>query len=270
MPTPTHRNHPKLPAKVLAKPLAKLPAKLTAILAFAATTCPTQSHAEEPGITATGKGITGGALLGSELVMAIEAAFGVQNSWAYVGGGAAGALAGAISGYYIEKSDNPTPSHYMLAGGLALIIPTTVVVLNATSYKAPDHYIPEHPEYDNWPDDEAPGPVTPTPTTNPPTDAQPDGQVDAQPEAKVDAGNDSHTRRTKGASARRRTATSIREDPTPTRLQIPMSLFDVSNGDLCLGVPGIQIRRMYSETEMLKFGVSQRTELRVPLFQARF
>ena len=52
------------------------------------------AHAED--VSATGKGIVGGALLGAELVTVTEAVFHLQSPWAYVIGGAAGA--GGVAG----------------------------------------------------------------------------------------------------------------------------------------------------------------------------
>ncbi len=91
---------------------------LRTTVAFAALAIATVSRgamAEEAGIDATGKGITGGALLGGELVMAVEAAVGVQNTWAYVGGGVAGAAVGGVGGYFVEQGSDPQPAYYMLA-----------------------------------------------------------------------------------------------------------------------------------------------------------
>src|SRR6185437_1526517 len=58
-----------------------------------------------------------------------------ESGWAYVIGGGLGAAGGGIGGYFIEQgsSDGKLPV-YLLAGGLALIIPTLVLTLNATRY----------------------------------------------------------------------------------------------------------------------------------------
>jgi len=211
-----------------------------------ASFCLTSGHAlaEEPGISATGKGITGGALLGGELVMAIEAAAGVQDTWAYVGGGLGGAVAGGVGGYFIEQGDSPKPSYYMLAGGMALLIPTTVAVLQATSYKAPDFYIEDQPGADTGPATEPPQPTE-----------QPDGtSVTATPP---------------GAAA------PVKKDTRTARVNthrphIPMSLVDLHDGSVRMGVPAVEVRPTYTPLEMKEFGVDQSTELRLPVFQATF
>ncbi|HLV68566.1 MAG TPA: hypothetical protein VKY73_22270 [Polyangiaceae bacterium] len=96
------------------------------------------AHALEAPPDPTGKGIAGGALLGAELVLAIEAAFDVEPTWAYVVGGLVGAGGGAVGGYFVEEEADPRIPMFMLAGGMALAIPTMVAVLSATAYEAPE------------------------------------------------------------------------------------------------------------------------------------
>lgn len=85
----------------------------------------------------TGKGITGGALLGAELVLVIEAAVDVKPAWAYIVGGLAGAVGGGVGGYFLESSASAKTNMFVLTGGLAFAIPTTVAVLNARAYEPP-------------------------------------------------------------------------------------------------------------------------------------
>ena len=63
---------------------------LTALLVSAT---PRASSAQNE-ISATGKGMVGGGLLGAEGIMLTEAAFGLKSSWAYAAGGLVGAGAG--------------------------------------------------------------------------------------------------------------------------------------------------------------------------------
>lgn len=214
--------------------------KFSALSIIAASACVAGPVAAEE-VDATGKGITGGALLGGELVMAVEAAFGVQNTWAYVGGGLAGAAAGGVGGYFIEQGSDAKPSFYMLAGGMALIIPTTVAVLQATSYKAPDHYI-----------EDAPGDTTPA--SEPPRPAE-------QP-----AGPSTVTVTTPEATAPSRTTAPV----ATTRPHIPISLVDLHDGSFSMGVPAVELRPTYTPMELSTYGVSQKTELRLPVFRATF
>src|SRR5688572_24536162 len=106
---------------------------LAALAAGAILAAPGTAHAEE--VTPTAKGIVGGAFLGGELVVFGEALFGVRSPAAYIIGAGAGAVAGGVGGYFIEQAvdDGRIPA-YLLAGGLALMIPAIVVALDATRY----------------------------------------------------------------------------------------------------------------------------------------
>src|SRR6185295_18636203 len=55
----------------------------------------------------TAKGIVGGALLGGEAVMLVEAALDVKPAWAYIVGGLAGGVGGGVGGYFVEQGDPP-------------------------------------------------------------------------------------------------------------------------------------------------------------------
>jgi hypothetical protein len=101
---------------------------------FALAGAPKTAHAEE--VPPTGKGIAGGVLLGAEIVTMPMALANVQSGVAYGVGGAVGAIGGGVGGYFIEQGvDDGRIPVYMLAGGLALVIPTVVLILNATTYK---------------------------------------------------------------------------------------------------------------------------------------
>src|SRR6478609_5290732 len=131
------------------------------------------AHAEE--VSTTGKGIVGGSLLGAEVVLATEAAFKVQPAWAYVVGGVGGAAAGGIGGYFIEQDANPKTTMVMLAGGMALVIPTTVFVLSATAYQPPANYTQDRASGDE-PVAEPPQPNgAPTPPPSQPATTSPSG-----------------------------------------------------------------------------------------------
>ena len=204
-----------------------------------------QSTSEDRGISASGKGITGGALLGAELVSFVEALAGVKNTWAYIGGAAGGAIAGGIGGYYAEQANTPKYANYMLAGGMALLIPTTVFVLNSTSFSAPDHELDTSP------------PATETPT-NP---ANPSSK---EPETKVTV------------SPPRAAAPAL--TPTPKRASytrrapkhVTTSVVDVHDGSISVGVPVVQAVPLYSQRELQQFQLTQKTEIRVPVFEAAF
>src|SRR5258708_27268259 len=113
------------------------------------------AHADT--VSPTGKGIAGGALLGGEVVTIVEALAGARPVWAYGVGFLVGAGGGGVGGFFIEQSstDGRVPT-YMLAGGLALVIPAIVLTLNAT------RYLPEEgATEDRAPTGPAPEPGTP-------------------------------------------------------------------------------------------------------------
>src|SRR5260221_1653275 len=117
-------------------------AAFTAVLA-----APGEASAAGP-VQTWGKGTAGGALLGAEVVVIPLGAAGVNRGWPYFVFGGLGLVGGAVGGYFVDKKfavDTTTgtggpaePSLYMLAGGMALIIPAVIVSLNATAYKPPD------------------------------------------------------------------------------------------------------------------------------------
>src|SRR5690349_12725881 len=116
---------------------------ITSLLALVgATLTPLCAHATgQVEVSPTGKGVVGGALLGGELVMSVEAAFEVQPAWAYILGGVAGAAGGGIGGHFVEQQSSPRVPMLMLAGGVAFAIPTVVAVLAATAYTPPAGYL---------------------------------------------------------------------------------------------------------------------------------
>jgi hypothetical protein len=80
------------------------------------------------------KGTIGGAMLGAEVVMLTESAFRLRPTWMYLAGGAGGGLIGGYVGNRMSGGSNRPPS-FLLAGGIALIIPTIMGVLTATQYE---------------------------------------------------------------------------------------------------------------------------------------
>jgi hypothetical protein len=197
-----------------------------AALALLAQAAP--ASAEE--VSATGKGITGGALLGGEVVMLVEAAAGLRTGWVYVIGGVVGAGGGAVAGWQIEKNADSKVSLYMLAGGMALVIPTIVAVLQASSYKAPEEYTEDRPS-SGQPVPEPPRPGA-TPATSGPS--------------------------------------TLHYHWQPAKLKLPAGLLDLDQGAFKVAVPAVEIRPTYGLTELQKFGLEQKHELRVPVFSATF
>ena len=220
------------------------------------TLSPLAAHAEE--VSTTGKGVVGGTLLGAEIVVAAEAAFKVQPAWAYLVGGLGGAAAGGVGGYFIEQEASSRTTLLLLAGGMALAIPTTVAVLSATAYEPPASYtqdrapsdepLAEPPQPSNAPAP-APAPSTTSPTGTEVTPPSP-------PPAPT-------------SSVRKHKALARRTLPLDYHLS-PPALIGVSAEALTLGVPAVEIRGVYSRNELAMFGVSQATELRVPVLNFLF
>ena len=96
--------------------------------------------AQTDGESANSTGIVGGAFLGAETVLIVESLAGVEPAWAYIAGGTAGAIGGAFGGLYIQENTSTEVSMALLIGGLALVIPTSILVLNATAYKQPKDF----------------------------------------------------------------------------------------------------------------------------------
>ena len=112
------------------------PAVLAAAALVGASLVTPSRDARADDVAPTGKGIVGGGLLGAEVVTITESLVGVRSGWAYLLGGVLGAGAGAVGGYFVEQNvtDGQVPM-YMLAGGLALVIPAVVLSLDATRYR---------------------------------------------------------------------------------------------------------------------------------------
>ncbi|HYQ01088.1 MAG TPA: hypothetical protein VER96_20600 [Polyangiaceae bacterium] len=237
-------------------------------LTLATLSLASTAHAEE--VSTTGKGIVGGALLGSEVVLVTEAAFKVQPAWAYVVGGVGGAAAGGVGGYFIEQDANPKTTMLMLGVGMALVIPTTVFVLSATAYQPPANYTQDRAPGDE-PVAEPPQPngaatpaAAPSPTTTSPSGNEVTAPTEAPPPAPAPA-----TPPTSSLRKRNSHAHDSRTLPLDYHLS-PPALIGVSSDALTLAVPAVEVRNVYSRKELSLYGVNQATEFRVPVLNVLF
>lgn len=217
-----------------------------ALAASAVVSMPATAHAEP--VTPTAKGAVGGGLLGAELVVFGEALFGVHKTWAYLVGAGVGAAGGAVGGYFVEQAvdDGRVPA-YLLAGGLAALIPAVVVTLDATRYLPSEGAREDKPVPSAPSDPGKPGgssvvgaePATPTsPSTTPPT---------STPSPAPPPG---------GGTA-----------PTPA----PQSLLDIHEGSFRMGVPVPQVRALLGSAERTRMAVDNRgSELRFPVVRVVF
>lgn len=201
------------------------------VIVFAAAAVPTAARAEGSQAQATGKGITGGALLGAEAVMLTEAAASVKPAWAYAVGGGIGAVAGGVGGYFAEHGGDAKLSMYLLVGGMALALPTTVAVLSASAYE-PTNYMEDRPPADE-------------PVAEP---AQPSAAPGPKPTSRaVD-----------------------HRAPVARAPKLPPAIVGVGEGALTLSVPAVEVRQLYTRTEVATFGVQQHTEVDVPVLNVVF
>lgn len=207
-----------------------------------------EARADE--VSPTGKGISGGILLGAEVVTITESIAGVRNTLAYVIGGIVGAAAGGVGGYFVEQSStNGRVPVYMLAGGLGLVIPAIVLTLNATRYM-PD---------ENATEDRAP-------TNGPIADPTAAGSVSVG-----SPGVSGTTTTPAPAPAPARAPAGGGGTTSPQAPQGPaLSLVDVRAGAMRIGVPLPAVKPMWSMTEQAQYGMKQGTELRMPIFALTF
>ncbi|HEX3597293.1 MAG TPA: hypothetical protein VHU80_19435 [Polyangiaceae bacterium] len=199
------------------------------------------AHAEDgPSKTSPdGKGTVGGALLGGEVVMLVEAAADVKQGWAYGLGGGLGAVAGGVGGFFAEDNSNPKLAMYLLVGGMALAIPTTVAVLSATAYE-PVNYTEDKPPPADEPVAEPPQPGSPTGVPAPPTTPSPTSHVKRHRSERI------------------------------AHAKAPPSLIGLAQGTLTLSVPAVEVRQAYTRTEVAMLGLKQHTEVDVPMLSVAF
>lgn len=220
---------------------------------------PSVAHAEE--VSPTGKGVVGGAFLGAEVVIFVEAIAGVRSGTAYLLGAGGGAVAGGVGGYFIEQSasDGRVPA-YMLAGGLALIIPALVVTLDQT------RYLPAEGAREDRP-------VTNLPASDP---GKPGGSavIGAEPKAPAPAATPPTT---PGATPAPAPAPATPPagggtGGTPSQARGPQSLINLhGTSGLRVGVPVPEVRPVFTAAQKKAFAVeSNGSELRLPLVNVTF
>ncbi|MCA9632055.1 MAG: hypothetical protein KC766_30585 [Myxococcales bacterium] len=201
---------------------------------------PSSALAQSNEVSPTGKGIAGGALLGAEAVMLTEAALDVKPPWAYAVGGLAGGIGGGVAGYFAEQGGSAKLPLYLLAGGMALAIPTTVAVLSATAYEPPADYTEDR-----------------GPTDEPVADPAQGGSISKAP-----------TRERR--QARRQPKESPRERMERQLQLTPPALLGLGEGYVALSVPAVEVRDVFSAQETRQYGLAQQTEVRVPVLNYSF
>jgi len=203
----------------------------------------------------TAKGIIGCALLGAEAALIVESVAGVRNGWALGLIPLATGIGGGIGGYFLEQNADAEWSVAMLVAGMALAIPTTIIVLKSTAYSSDM----EEGWVDRSEETSEPAPTTgdteetSVERTSEPPPAPTEGSGEAPPPAEGGGGTEP--------------APAPEGGTTPPG---PSSLLRIAPGTLSIGLPAIGVVSSYSTDEVRRFGLTQRTELRVPLLTASF
>jgi hypothetical protein len=231
-------------------------------LISASAVLPAIAHAEGTQASPTAKGTIGGALLGAESVMLVEAAAGTKPAWAYAVGGGLGAAGGAVGGYFTEKGSSAKLPIYLLVGGMALAIPTTVAVLSTTAYE-PTNYVEDRPPADE-PVAE-PAQSTGAPAAAPATPASEPPPAPSAPDGASPATGPSGKRTVPGGRVHRALAKSI-----DSHSAAPALVGMDGKGTLALSLPAVEVRQMYTRTEIAMYGVKQHTVVEVPVFNVVF
>jgi len=192
----------------------------------------TPSSAEaDTAVSGTGKGIAGGALLGGEIGFMGLSAAGAKATWMYWTIPTALAIGGGIGGYFIEKSASPEIPLAMLAGGMALIIPTVVITLSANAYQPST-------------EDSTPADATP---------AEP-GKEPVKGTVKINSG----------------LKKKIAKSDAPKRPELPVALVNYQSSSFIVAMPLLRVSPSYTRLEQEKFGVTQHYELHAPLASLSF
>lgn len=78
-------------------------------------------------------GLSGGIILGAEIVIAAQGLAGVDKLWPYLVFPVLGGAVGGIGGYYLEKT-SPGGAVALLVVGIALVVPTAIAAASAFTF----------------------------------------------------------------------------------------------------------------------------------------
>jgi hypothetical protein len=232
---------------------ASLALGVVAVLVVSSWTRSASAQTVANEVEPTAKGIIGCTLLGAEAALMIESAVGVRNGWALGLIPVVTGIGGGIGGYFLERNAGAEWSVATLVAGMALVIPTTIIVLKATAYSSDI----EGGWVDDSQEDSGAAPATQTDQTtvertNDESAAPSDGAPPAEPPPEGGGGS----------------------EPAPAGGTTPpapqSSLLRIGGGSLSLGVPAIGFVPAYTAAEVRQYGLTQRSELRVPVLSASF
>ncbi len=269
---------------------------------FAAMLCPALVAAQEEGpsygdnlVKAKVAGVIGGAFVGGEMVIAVEALIGVEPLWPYLTFPLIGAAGGGVGGYFLAKA-SPEGAVAMLIAGIALIIPTGLAVSAARAYDPGDEGAEEDNEgqfsFETTPSGEAkkegtttevesrpegaptealPPPGSPSgaggpeaepePEVEPEPEAEPEPEVEPEPEGDKPAGEDKTS--TSRLSDIKRSARLAK-----LRRATAGTLFYVDrDGSTSMTVPFVDVRPAYISMDNTAYRGRQAVEVYVPLLR---
>ncbi|MDD5308456.1 MAG: hypothetical protein PHU25_14130 [Deltaproteobacteria bacterium] len=240
-------------------------------------TQPTQNAAtpvKNQPVEATGTGIAGGIIAGTEIPLLIEAAIGVKATWALVVFPILGAGGGAAGGYFLEQA-SPEGSVGLLVGSMALIIPTAVALTVSLAYS---------PEDEAGVPDDASNAGKATFNTAPQSGEATSTEVEARPEG-VSPGAAPPPAAESGAPAAPTAAPAPEPAPAPapepapapggrSRVDRPAvragGLLSLdSDGSAAFGVPSVSIRSMPLTSEAIVLRQRPGYEINIPILDVR-
>ncbi len=198
-------------------------------------------------------GLTGGIIVGAEVVMAVEAALKVKKVWPYVVMPLFGAGAGGVGGYFLEKN-SPAGAVALLVVGVALVIPTAIFIKSARAYHPEDDAVgadmeegakysfEKPPEKGTAPKDETQTEVERRPEEAPPPPSGPTSRREIRDSSGRVESPGTYSRN-RGRQPDRARSTAIR------RATAGSLLFVDRDGTTGLSMPHIDVRQTYLEAE---------------------
>ncbi len=236
-------------------------------------------------------GVAGGALAGAEVVILVEAIFGVDKLWPYLTIPILGAGGGAVGGYFMEKNAPPQASVGLLVGSMVLLIPTVIAARSALAYDPDeegvldaedDPYMFETPPSGTFEEEpttteiESQPEGAPSPTTGAPAPEGPPEppSEETSPESKVhkektteNATNATETAREDEAARKRATQAHERRMAQIRRATAGALFFVDNDGSAALSVPYIDIRPSTISSPEIPVSYKEGVEVMVPLLR---
>jgi hypothetical protein len=234
---------------------ASLALGVVAVFVVSTWTASARAQTGPDEVDPTAKGIIGCTLLGAEVALIVESLAGVRNGWALGLIPVVTGAGGGVGGYFLEQNTDAEWSVVMLVAGMALAIPTTIIVLKSTAYASDIE--------EGWVDrsDEA---AESEPTGRDTEETTVERTSQEPPPPAEGGGGEAPPAEGGGGSE---PAPAPEGGATPPG---PSSLLRIGPGAMSLGLPAIAVVPSYSTAEVRRFGLTQRTELRIPLLTASF